>query len=100
MRLQEFTISIDYRKGPENIVADFLSNIPWPVVPGEWNSAEDVSAYDLDSECAMNAALCALDVVMPTLDDLPQLTMEEIGVEQRRDDQFIIVHTKPQPLES
>ena len=79
MRLQEFTFSIEYIKGPENIVADAISRIPWPMVPVEGNAEEPASDSDMNSECEMNAALCNVDVVMPTIDDLPPLTIEEIG---------------------
>ena len=38
MRHQDFTFSIGYRKGPENIFADALSRITWPVLPREFNA--------------------------------------------------------------
>ena len=42
----------------------------------------------------VNAVFCAVDVVMTTVDDLPPLTIEEIGIEQRLDAKLTIVRTR------
>ena len=48
---------------------------------------------DMISKSEMNAALCTLDVVMPTIDDLPPLTIEEIEEEQGRDANLTVVRS-------
>ena len=62
------------------------------MVPVEGNAKELVSDSDMNSESEMNAALCNVDVVIPTIDDLPPLTIEVIGQELRRDANLTIVH--------
>ena len=84
MRLQEITFSSEYSKGPDIIVADVLSRIPWPVLPREPNAAEHAFDGDTDSEFELNAALTIIDVALPTINELPPLTIEEIAVQQRR----------------
>ena len=41
----------------------------------------------------LDAALSAIDVAMPSIDELPPLTREEIGVEQRHDDNLLLVRS-------
>ena len=94
MRLAEFTFSIEYIKGSDNIVSDALSGIPWGVLPREPNGAEHVSHADTDSKFQLDAALTILDVAFHTIGELPTLTIEEFVVEQRRNDTLLLIRTR------
>ena len=91
MPLQELTFSIEYNKGSAYIGADALSHIPWPVSPREPNAPEHVFDTETDSQVVLDAALTILDVAMPTIDEVPPLPIEEIGAEERRDENLLLV---------
>ena len=78
-------------QGKENVVADALSRIPWPIQTVGSDPAGSCDESDSESEHELNAVLPACHLSMPTVNDLPPVTSEEISLEQGRDENLMIV---------